>query len=82
MIASETTAIDIFEYANKASILVVLIFIIYSGYKKWWVFGWQYKEMVQAFLEMREEKNAWRETALKGKDIAIDAFKELRDRRR
>lgn len=82
MILAELSASDAFNYANKASIIVVLFVILYGGYKKWWVWGWSYKDMCERFERMEDEKNAWRETALKGKDIAMDAFRELYERRR
>lgn len=82
MIIADLTFLQLYDYANKATIPVILVFLIYGGYKGWWVFGWQYKDICDRFFKMEEEKNAWRETALRGKDIAVDAFRELRDRRR
>jgi Mn2+/Fe2+ NRAMP family transporter len=39
--------------------LVFALFIIFSGFKRWWVFGWQYKEKVR-------ELNEWKDAALRG----------------
>lgn len=43
--------------------LVICLFIIFSGWKRWWVFGHQY-------TEEKEEKKMWREIALRGTEIA------------
>lgn len=51
--------------------LVLALFILYSGWKRWWVFGWHYKETV-------EEKNEWKEAALRGTKIA-EKVVELRE---
>lgn len=34
-----------------------------AGWKKMWVFGWQYRECI-------EEKEAWKRAALAGTDVA------------
>lgn len=43
--------------------LVLSLLILFGGWKRWWVFGWHYRETV-------EEKNEWKEAALRGTAIA------------
>jgi hypothetical protein len=43
--------------------LVLALFILFSGWKRWWVFGWHYKEQVA-------EKNEWKKAALRGTQLA------------
>lgn len=43
--------------------LVLSLVILFGGWKKWWVFGWHYRETVT-------EKNEWKEAALRGTAIA------------
>ena len=43
--------------------LVLALTILFGGWKKWWVFGWQYKDAVA-------EKDEWKEAALRGTAIA------------
>lgn len=43
--------------------LVLALVILFGGWKRWWVFGWHYRETV-------EEKNEWKEIALRGTKIA------------
>lgn len=43
--------------------LVLALVILYGGWKKWWVFGW-YARAVE------EERDMWREQALRGTKIA------------
>jgi len=71
-------SLTLLDYVSKASVVVILILIIYGGYRRWWVFGWHYKELQDRFRKMENEKNAWRRTALHGAKIATDAFDALR----
>lgn len=43
--------------------LVLALVIIFTGVRKVWVFGWQYKEL-------HAEKNEWKDAALRGTHIA------------
>lgn len=43
--------------------LVMALTILFGGWRKWWVFGWQYKDVVS-------EKNEWKKAALRGTKIA------------
>lgn len=43
--------------------LVLALFILFGGWRRWWVFGWLYKDLEQ-------EKNEWKEAALRGTRIA------------
>lgn len=61
-----TSDLTTLDYISRAGVIVLLIIIIYGGYKKWWVFGWQYKECV-------DEKNEWKEAALKSTHTAESA---------
>lgn len=80
LILAEDIIVQIFNYGNKASILVFVLFILYGGYKKWWVFGYQMRECELRIEKMEEEKDAWRETALQSSNVATQAFTELRRR--
>lgn len=46
--------------------LVLALFILFGGWKKWWVFGWTYKDCIA-------EKNEWKEAALRGTRVAEKA---------
>lgn len=42
--------------------LVLALFILFSGFKRWWVFGWHYRET-------KEEKNEWKAIAMRSTSI-------------
>lgn len=75
ILAGNSTA-DLLDYLSRASIITFLIIVVYGGYKKWWVFGWLYNEKTTECETVREEKDAWREIALKGANVATKAFEE------
>ena len=62
-IFSDVGIVEITKYANSLSVVAVLVLILLGGFKRWWVFGWHYKQVEQ-------EKNDWRELALKGTSLA------------
>lgn len=39
---------------NSASVLVLLVLVLYGGLKKWWVYGWLYE---QTRNDLREAKD-------------------------
>lgn len=69
---------DFLDYLSRASVVTFLILVVYGGYKKWWVWSWQYNEKARELDAMREEKNAWRETALRSANVATQAFEEIK----
>lgn len=48
---------------GPAGALVTLVLILYGGRKKWWVFGWQYTDLVR-------DRDEWKTAALRGTHIA------------
>ena len=54
---------EFLKLAQGPSVILLLLLIIVGGYRGWWVFGWQYREL-------RKEMEAWKGLALKGTDIA------------
>lgn len=60
------------EYLNlllgPGGVVVILLFILFTGLKKMWVFGYQ-------LVEEKEEKKMWREIALRGTAIAEQVAK-------
>lgn len=48
---------------GPAGTLVLALVILFGGWKRWWVFGWHYRETV-------DEKNEWKAMALRGTSLA------------
>jgi hypothetical protein len=51
---------------GPAGALVFAILVIYGGWRKWWVFGWQYREKC-------DEADEWKKAALEGTRVASRA---------
>lgn len=47
--------------------LVFAILVLYGGWRKWWVFGWQYRDAIS-------ERDEWKKAALDGTRVAKRAF--------
>lgn len=60
--------LNFLDYVSKAGVVVLLVVILYGGFKQepWWVFGWQYRAVV-------EEKEEWKEVAKKAAHIGESA---------
>ena len=69
------TVNDIVQLADTASIIAVLTFILIAGVRKWWVFGWQYREKAK-------ECEEWKSLALTGTRIAEHVAATVPKRRR
>lgn len=57
--ADPTTWVD---WIEKGGVVAIFVLIIILGSKRLWVWGWQYKEM-------EDDRNFWRDVALKTVDI-------------
>jgi hypothetical protein len=57
---------DILQLVNSAGVVGMLVLILWGGFKKWWVFGWQYRQT-------KNELETWREIALRGISTAEQA---------
>lgn len=59
---------------------MLALVILYAGWKKWWVFGWQYRDL-------ERDRNEWKNAALNGTlvarkavDLAHDAHETTKER--
>jgi hypothetical protein len=69
----------VLRYINTAGVIGFLTVTLYGGYKKWWVFGWQFKDAEERNKKTEEERDGWRDIALHGTNLAeqtVDLFKK------
>lgn len=81
MLAADPGLADILKYISQGGVLGILVIILLGGYRKWWVFGWQYKESEQRTSKAEHERDDWRDIALHGTNIAeqtVDLFRRSR----
>lgn len=63
-------AIQLFTWLQKGGFAAIFAFILFGGYRKWWVFGWHYKEVVDRLEKVEESNIKWMEIALRGTKVA------------
>lgn len=54
---------SVWSLVDKGGVVALLVIILLGGVRRWWVFGWTYREEVERGKE-------WRELALTGTRIA------------
>lgn len=70
-----------FKYVSQAGVLGFLIVVLYGGYRKWWVFGWIYRDSEVRTQKIEKERDDWRDIALHGTNLAeqtVDLFRRSR----
>lgn len=77
MLATELDVKTVFDYLNTGGTIGVLAFIIISGARKWWVFGWQYKDLQERFQKVEESNAVWMQLALRGVDVTQQVVKTV-----
>lgn len=65
---------QIIKAVSDAGIIGLLIVFVIGGVRKWWVFGWMYREL-------EAERDVWKELALKGTKLTGAAIKVAERRR-
>ena len=58
---------EIIQTVRDAGVTGLLIFALIGGFRKWWVFGWQYNEKVR-------ESDEWKRLALEGTELSERAI--------
>jgi hypothetical protein len=61
---------SILELADKAGVILMFLLVILGGLKKWWVFGWVYREHERELYRQVEE---WKALAMSGTELAAKA---------
>lgn len=73
MIAQSATAGDvelILDLVSRGGVLGLLFFVIYGGWKRWWVFRWVIEERDRAYELKAKECDEWKEIALHSVNLA------------
>jgi hypothetical protein len=75
------TITDLLRLISQGGVLGLLIFLVFGGYKQWWVFGWLYREEKDRTTKAEKERDDWRDLALHGTNLAeqtVDLFRRSR----
>jgi hypothetical protein len=81
LIADALSIADLLKYISQAGVLGLLVIILFGGYKRWWVFGWIYRESEDRTSKAEKERDDWRDIALHGTSLAeqtVDLFRRSR----
>lgn len=68
---------EIFKYINTGGTVGILAFIIISGARGWWVFGWQYKDLQERYKKVDESNAMWMQLALRGVNVTEQVVKNI-----
>lgn len=60
---------SIFDYIQAGGIIAMLVFILIGGARRWWVFGWQYKELYDKYEKVEQSNATWMQLALRGVNV-------------
>jgi hypothetical protein len=71
---------DILKIVSQAGVVGLLLIILVGGFRKWWVFGWQYKEAIEQQKKIEQERDDWRNLALHGTNLAEQTVNLFRNR--
>jgi hypothetical protein len=72
------TFAELLKLISQGGVLGILIFMVFGGYKQWWVFGWTYREEKERTSKAEKERDDWRDLALHGTNLAeqtVDLFR-------
>jgi hypothetical protein len=58
--------LELLDQVGRIGAAGMLIAALIGGFRRWWVWGWQYQEM-------RDDRDQWRDIAIKGMTVAQGA---------
>lgn len=79
MLISASDSLTFLDYLSRAGVVVLLLVILYGGFRRWWVFGWVLKESEDRCLEVAKDRNEWKEIALRGTGLAERLIEKQKD---
>ena len=71
---------SVLKMASQAGVIGLLLIILVGGFRKWWVFGWQYKDAQDQIKKVEAERDDWRNLALHGTNLAEQTVSLFRNR--
>jgi hypothetical protein len=73
------TLSELIKAVSDLGVIGILVAVIFGGYRGWWVFGWQFKDLKQREKAATKERDDWRDLALRGTNIAQETVRIFRD---
>lgn len=78
ILATDPFDVDtVFHYLNTTGVIGLLILILLGGAKKWWVFGWQYKDLEERLDKVETSNAMWMQLALRGVNVTEQVIKSV-----
>lgn len=72
-----TSPTNIVDFIRTTGVVGILVFFLWGGYKKWWVFGWQYSELKDRLTKMEKASEDWKTLALRSTNLA-ESIQEIK----
>lgn len=69
---------DLLDVAQKATVVTILLVVLYGGIKQWWVFGWLYKQEVGRNDALEEKNQRLQEAAFRAAGVAEETVAILK----
>lgn len=70
---------SVFDWIQSGGIIGLLVFILVGGQRRWWVFGWQYKDSEERRIKVEESNVMWMQLALRGANVTEQIIKTVAD---
>jgi hypothetical protein len=67
------------DWIQSGGIIGLLLFIIVGGSRKWWVFGWQYKDLQDRYEKVEQSNLMWMQISLRGVNITEKIVSGVKD---
>lgn len=74
------TISELLNILRDAGIIGLLVVVLAGGFRKWWVWGWTYTDLVEDKRRVEQERDDWRQLALHGTSLAEQTVHLFRDR--
>lgn len=69
MLADALNPTTVFDWIQSGGIIGVLVFVILGGARRWWVFGWQYRDLQERCEKIETSNAMWMQLALRGVNV-------------
>ena len=64
---------DLIDHARDITVAGLLGFVLYGGWRRWWVWGWAYKDVLERLATLERDRDEWKFMAMTGTRTAHTA---------
>lgn len=74
---SDPLTLELLKGLSDLGLPALVFFVLYAGFKQWWVWGWQYREIQAQNQKIQAQCDYWRSMSLRLMHVAEKSVEQI-----